>query len=329
MEEYEQKYNFRFEEGTGAYITTHQREVEDTLRRKDSKRKDKRLEKKERIEDEKRRKHEELNKLKQLKKDEIMDKLRKAEFIAGNRIVDDKRLMEKVEKELKTEFIPELYDRAMDQMFNEKYYEVNNKGDQKVVNKKDIDMKLMNDEDISEEVKSEDSQMEEGEEESEDDNADGDDKQEKYARELAKQMKKQMEEKEEIELQNGYETWFACDGCQKAIEGGQFRFDCNTCDNFCFCEKCYKKNKTHLHKFNRQKVPVHLKPPTNSKELIAKAYMLCNQCGDCLLDASKSVFICKTCTSDFESGDVVYFCLKCKKADTHEHKLSKLRILPG
>lgn len=23
MEDYEQKYNFRFEEGTGAYITTH------------------------------------------------------------------------------------------------------------------------------------------------------------------------------------------------------------------------------------------------------------------------------------------------------------------
>jgi protein KRI1 len=64
MEEFEEKYNFRFEEGTGAYITTHQREVEDTMRRKDDKRKEQRLEKKERIEEEKRKKQEELNKLK-------------------------------------------------------------------------------------------------------------------------------------------------------------------------------------------------------------------------------------------------------------------------
>lgn len=64
MEEFEEKYNFRFEEGTGAYITTHQREVEDTMRRKDDKRKDQRLEKKQRIEEEKRKKQEELNKLK-------------------------------------------------------------------------------------------------------------------------------------------------------------------------------------------------------------------------------------------------------------------------
>jgi protein KRI1 len=48
MEAYEQKHNFRFEEGTGAYITTHQREVEDTMRRKDDKRRDARQEKKER-----------------------------------------------------------------------------------------------------------------------------------------------------------------------------------------------------------------------------------------------------------------------------------------
>jgi len=42
MEEFEQKYNFRFEEGNGAFITTHQREIEDTMRRKDDKRRDQR-----------------------------------------------------------------------------------------------------------------------------------------------------------------------------------------------------------------------------------------------------------------------------------------------
>jgi protein KRI1 len=57
MDAFEQKYNFRFEEGTGAYLTTFQRQApEDTLRRKDDTRKDKRQEKKDRVEDEKRRK---------------------------------------------------------------------------------------------------------------------------------------------------------------------------------------------------------------------------------------------------------------------------------
>lgn len=83
MEEFEEKYNFRYEEQTGKYITTHSREVPESMRRKDESRKDKRLEKKERIEDEKRRKQEEINKLKQLKREEILEKLRKAEFLAG------------------------------------------------------------------------------------------------------------------------------------------------------------------------------------------------------------------------------------------------------
>lgn len=64
MDAFEEKYNFRFEEQTGTYITTHSREVPDSMRRKDDSRKEKRLEKKERLEEEKRRKQEEINKLK-------------------------------------------------------------------------------------------------------------------------------------------------------------------------------------------------------------------------------------------------------------------------
>lgn len=125
MEAFEEKYNFRFEEQTGTYITTHSREVPDSMRRKDDTRKDKRLEKKERLEEEKRRKQEEINKLKQLKREEILDKLRKAEFLAGydHAMLEERKLLEKAEKELKTEFIPELYDRTMEKMFDEKYYE--------------------------------------------------------------------------------------------------------------------------------------------------------------------------------------------------------------
>lgn len=63
---------------------------------------------------------------KQMKREEILEKLKKAEFIAGfgkNQLLTDKALLEKAEKELKTEFIPEVYDKTMSKLFNEKYYE--------------------------------------------------------------------------------------------------------------------------------------------------------------------------------------------------------------
>lgn len=56
--------------------------------------------------------------------------------------------------------------------------------------------------------------------------------------------------------------------------------------------------------------------------------MLCHSCGECLIEQSKSVFICQTCTTDIKSGDALYFCLKCKKEDKHEHKLKKLKNRP-
>lgn len=190
MDHFEQKYNFRFEEGTGAYITTHQREVEDTMRRKDDKRKLERDAKKERIEDEKRRKHEELNKLKQLKRDEILEKLKKAEFIAGSKLLSEqaggseKKILEKIEKELKTDFIPEMYDRAMDKMFDEKYYQDGDdtkKEDRKAAKARDLNIKLLKDQDLPENDNWEDAEENDEEEELDE---------EQYARELAKPLKK-------------------------------------------------------------------------------------------------------------------------------------------
>ncbi|CDW72271.1 zz domain protein [Stylonychia lemnae] len=332
MEEYEEKYNFRFEDSTGRYITTHARDVPDSMRRQESKRKDQRQDKKERIEDEKRRKQEEINQLKQLKRDEILEKLRKAEFLSGydHSQLEERKLLEKAEKELKTEFIPELYDRTMEKIFDEKYYEMDDKKAKYFEKEKSLNLRLMNDDDINED---QDEEMEEGEQEHDSE----DDKKimRNYEQELAKSVKKQVKDKkkiveEDLEDVQDYDTWYACDGCNKAIDAGEFRFDCNTCDNFTFCEKCYKKNKTHLHKFNRAKVPMQQKPPKNNKDLIEKAYMLCHTCGECLLEASKRVYICKECSKDFEKGDIMYFCLKCKNAEKHpDHKLEKLKVLPG
>jgi protein KRI1 len=72
------------------------------MRRVDDKRKEARKEAKARKEEEKLKRKEEINKLKALKREEIMEKLKKAEFLAGKNagIFQDKKLLEKAEKEL-------------------------------------------------------------------------------------------------------------------------------------------------------------------------------------------------------------------------------------
>jgi len=119
------------------------------MRRKDEGRKDKRDEKKERKEDEKRKKQMELVKLKELKREEILEKLKKAEFLGGFKsgsMLQDKALLEKAEKELRTEFIPELYDRTMQKMFGEKYYEDEEEENLEGQKQKKLNLKLLKDE---------------------------------------------------------------------------------------------------------------------------------------------------------------------------------------
>jgi len=45
------------------------------------------------------------------------------------------------------------------------------------------------------------------------------------------------------------------------------------------------------------------------------------------LEASKRVYVCRTCSGDFNKGDILYFCLKCKEKGSHEHKLEKMKGL--
>ena len=111
----------------------------------------------------------------------------------------------------------------------------------------------------------------------------------------------------------------------EAIPELMFRFDCTRCDNFTFCLKCYKVNKTHMHKFKKQKVPLGHGPPANSSELIAKAYMQCSECGISLLDLSKRVFVCETCSHDLDAGDALLWCKKCFVSTEHEHKRTKFK----
>ena len=141
MDIYEHAHNFRFEDKNAAYLTTHARDApEDSMRRVDDKRKQQRLTAQEKKELEKLKRKEEINKLKALKREQIATQLKQADFIGGANILQNKKLLEKVEKELQTEFIPDLYDKGMDAMFDDNYYNASDDQSQDLETQKDIDM---------------------------------------------------------------------------------------------------------------------------------------------------------------------------------------------
>lgn len=116
QEEFERKYNFRYEEPDQEFIKSFPRNIEDTVRRKENKRAEKRKEKRDRKNMEKERKTEEIKQLKNLMKQEIMQKIEKLKETTGN-----KSLALNME-DLEGDFDPKKYDEMMSACFNEDYY---------------------------------------------------------------------------------------------------------------------------------------------------------------------------------------------------------------
>ncbi|KAF9093727.1 KRRI-Interacting protein 1 [Mortierella sp. GBA35] len=115
-EEFESKYNFRFEDDGGANLMGYSRTIDDSVRHTDDKRKRQRQAAKERKKADKIRQQEELKRAKNLKKQEIFNKLKQIQDITGNKTVGFNEI------DLETDFNPDDYDTKMDKMFSETYY---------------------------------------------------------------------------------------------------------------------------------------------------------------------------------------------------------------
>eukprot|EP01137_Pigoraptor_chileana_P001868 Opistho-2@40035 len=129
-EMFERQYNFRFEEPGADQVMSYPRTIDDSVRRKDDKRREKRLERAARKKDEKEQKAQELKRLKSLKQREILEKLKTITEISGHNVLADEGLEvtnEALEKfggiDLEGDFDPEEHDRKMRELFNDDYYE--------------------------------------------------------------------------------------------------------------------------------------------------------------------------------------------------------------
>ncbi|KAF9179007.1 KRRI-Interacting protein 1, partial [Haplosporangium sp. Z 767] len=84
-DEFESKYNFRFEEAEADKLTGYSRTIDDSVRNKDDKRRRQRKAAKERKKLEKVQQLEELKRAKNIKKQEIFNKLKQIQEITGNK----------------------------------------------------------------------------------------------------------------------------------------------------------------------------------------------------------------------------------------------------
>ncbi|KAG9459487.1 hypothetical protein H6P81_003995 [Aristolochia fimbriata] len=119
-DEYEAKYNFRYEEGAGDRILGHARNPEGSVRIKSNARKSQRQRKEERENQKKMEMEQELKHLKNLKMKEILDKLNKIRAVAG---IKDGEACALDQDDLEEDFDPEEYDKKMKETFDADYYE--------------------------------------------------------------------------------------------------------------------------------------------------------------------------------------------------------------
>jgi protein KRI1 len=130
LDEFEHRYNFRFEEPGGTEVVSHARTIDGSMRRPDDRRKAVREARKKRKQHEKLVKTEEIKHLKNVKKREIEARLVALQDAAG----DGANF---AGFDLDAEFDPDEFNRQMESRFGDEYYE-----------QQDAEMMTLQDEDV-------------------------------------------------------------------------------------------------------------------------------------------------------------------------------------
>ena len=294
FDNFEAKFNFRFEEQGGINITTHTRDQEklETYREKDDTRIQKRKERDQRVKKEKEEIKKELKKMQEIKKSEIMDKINKLTKVAGTEKIAQ------LAEELDNEYNPDNFDKIMNKVFNEDFYNTKDKNAVEIV--EDIDEKKP---DYYTNAKLEFVENEDEEREEED----------AENREFNKNDYPDNEEYEENE--DDENEWWYCDDCKKVIKPGKIKYDCTTCDDFTLCRDCFK-TANHVHKMKKNKVALDAKAPDDWEDIIENLALNCTNCKNEIVD--DYYFRCEEC-----GVEKMKVCKACKVDNFHKHHVLK------
>ena len=164
MDEFESKYNFRFEEAAAAADSTHNMNsmtsgashsivhyargsnAENVLRRKDESRRQKRLARKERKAEERKAKEEQLRRLKNARREELDERLNQVKNVLGGEEGKPDAALGGAEEEMilklmEGDYNPEKFEQVMNSVYGDEYYE---KEDEAWKNDQDVKRDLAN-----------------------------------------------------------------------------------------------------------------------------------------------------------------------------------------